>query len=384
MGYASALGVLNKSVRGEEVAFEDCARMTSSLEFAFVASAGNGASPADDAKSSGIHVFEVCGDRWDWKQRIPSRSPASLSLHPALDVLYVANKVDEHEGMPRGTVEAYKINAHDGTLAFINRQPLSLSGIHPTHIAVSPDGNYLVVAIHGGGAYNVLRIDPDGGIGSVAQILKEVGSGPHPVYQTAAHPHAVVFDSGGQYFFASDEGCDRLSLFSFQKGRMTRTAETLCNPGSGPEQLVLHPAGGFLYVSNCLDTSVDCYRYGACVSGLKHEQRVRTSSTAISDQGQYIALSSSGNFLYAASVEGISVWRVDSITGRLSLIRQRSFENRMLQFLSVSADDRRLFAIDGRRHEILSIPVHGGSRELGEVLVVAKVIAPERLIVRSA
>src|ERR1700722_16923074 len=67
----------------------------SSWQFAYVAS-GQGS----------LHVFRLRGDVWTQIQQVPSPAPACVVLSPAQQTLYVANEVDLHEGLPRGTVEA--------------------------------------------------------------------------------------------------------------------------------------------------------------------------------------------------------------------------------------------------------------------------------------
>lgn len=375
IGYASLLGTLTKAIPStEEVA---------PLEFAFVASAGGNAVGNHVAADSGVHVFAVRGDVWQWKQSMPSRSPVSLALHPSRQILYVANEIDEYERLPRGTVEAYSVDAHKGTLTFLSRQPLSLSGINPRHIEVSPDGKYLIAAIHGGGAYNVLPIAADGSLGRVAQILKEVGAGPHPDYQTSAHPHTIAFDSSGQHLLATDEGCDRISVFAFQHGRMMRTVQTPCRAASGPAHIAVHPFRNFLYVSNRLEGSIDCYRWRADAPEIRHEQRVLTNARTTSHEGQQLVISSSPGVLYEAFPDDrISSWSVDTMTGKLSSLQQWSLKGRSLHSLSLSPDGRRILAVDRLQHEVLSIPIDESGR-LGVALMVAKVTAPITLIMGS-
>src|SRR5258708_6139437 len=127
-------------------------------------------------------------------------------------------EVDEYEGLPLGTVEAYAINGVNGTLKLVNRQRLSLSATAPRHAAISPDGRALVVAVHGGGAYNVLPLGKDGSVGAVSGILKETGSGPHDK-QRSAHPQMVVFDHAGRVVTA-DLGSDRLSVLKLDNARL--------------------------------------------------------------------------------------------------------------------------------------------------------------------
>lgn len=376
VGCTSALSVLNMAIPDAQASSSNEPDGISPARFAYVCS-GN------EAGLSGIQAFEVRGDQWHLKQTIPSRSPVSLALHPDRQFLYVANAVDEHEHLPRGTVEAYKINGHDGSLVLINRQPLSLSGIRPRHVAVSPDGNYLVAGIHGGGAYNVLPIAADGAIGEVSQILKEVGSGAHPVHQASSHPHTVVFDETGKYILATDEGCDRISVFAFRNGRMMRIGQAISKPVSGPAHLAIHPSGELLYVSNTLDGSIDCYRWRASMGELIHEERLVVNQNSASLEAQPLAISSSGRVLYAASADkGISVWTVDSATGKLSLMQRLSLANRSLRFLILSADNRRIFAADGNQQEVFSIPVDAESGELGTAFAVAKTAEPRSMVLK--
>src|SRR5579871_1934477 len=125
---------------------------------------------------TGVQVFAIRRERWTRVQTIPSEHPTALALHPSQHFLYAVNEISSHQGLPLGTVEAYGIDPHDGHITLLNRQSLSLSGTLPRHLAISPDGRNVVVALHGGGAYNVLPIGADGMLGKVSGILKEVGS----------------------------------------------------------------------------------------------------------------------------------------------------------------------------------------------------------------
>jgi 6-phosphogluconolactonase len=363
IGCASAASALRKVVRSNDL-LSSRSEETLPVGFAYVGS-------TDGADASGIQVFEICGDRWHRMQSIPSRSPIALILHPGQQYLYAANDVDEHERLPRGTVEAYKITDH-GKLTLINRQPLSLSGTRPRHIAISPDGKNLVVAIHGGGAYNVLPIAHDGSVGRLAQILKDVGAGSHPSYQKSAHPHTVAFDKTGQHVLATDEGCDRLSVFTFQNGRMMRTQQIHSRSGLG--HFALHPGGNFLYMSNTVDGSIDCYCWLANRREVKYERRVATNLKSTPWEANRLIISESGRSLFVVSGhESILVWEINPETGEVSLRQQWSVKNSSLQILTISPDKRRLLVADSRRHTLLSIPIHAETGELGVARAVAKI-----------
>ena len=111
-----------------------------------------------EGRADCIEVFQREGRR-RWKiQRVASANPSFLTLDADRNHLFAVNDVDEYEGLPVGTVESYTIETDSGRLALIGRQALSLSAIGPRHLALSPDGRYMVVAVYGGGAYNVLPV----------------------------------------------------------------------------------------------------------------------------------------------------------------------------------------------------------------------------------
>ena len=196
-------------------------------------------------------------------------------------------------------MEAYAIDAATGRLEFKNRVPLSLSGILPRDLAVAPDGRSLVVAVHGGGAYNVLSLHEDGRLGRVSGIFKETGSGPH-VLQSAAHPSAVIFDAAGRVLTA-DEGSDKLSVFSLSDGQLTATGRREVPAGSGPSSIVLHPDGDRLYLANALNGTLSSYDGGT----LDHRQTVSLGSEVAG-----LAMHPSGETLYAAHGDGVRVWKI--------------------------------------------------------------------------
>lgn len=182
--------------------------------------------------STGIHVFAMRAQGWRLVQVMESDNPSYLAVHPTRRFLYAINEIEHWQGLPRGTAEAYAIDAADGSLRLLNRQPLSLSSTAPAHLAVSPDGKHLVTAQYLGGTYNVLPINRDGSLGAVSGIVKETGSGPRPEQQSA-HPHMVLFDPIGQRVLATDLGSDRINTFTLADGNLSLSARTELPPAVG-------------------------------------------------------------------------------------------------------------------------------------------------------
>ena len=247
--------------------------------------------------ADGIHVYSTtAGRRFTLQQTMASAYPVALAIGGGH--LYVANGISEHGNLLRGSVEAHAIDAATGRLEFKNRVPLSLSGILPRDLAVAPDGRSVVVAVHGGGAYNVLSLHEDGRLGSVSGIYKETGSGP----QRAAHPSAVIFDAAGRVLTA-DEGSDRLSVFSLSGGQLTAAARREVPAGSGPRGMVLHPDGNHLYVANALKGTVSSFAYAG--GTLDHRQTVSVGTEVAA-----LAMHPSGETLYTAHGHGVRVWKI--------------------------------------------------------------------------
>lgn len=358
----------------------------STARFAYVGFGGKG------EKDQGIAVFDVRGrdlrggdlrgGGWKPVGVVSSAAPSSLTLDAGERVLYAVNEIDEHEGLPSGTVEAYAIDGVDGSLKLMNRQRLSLSAIMPRHAAVSPDGRALVVAVHGGGAYNVLPLANDGSVGAVSGILKETGSGPHE-WQRSAHPQMVVFDRVGRVVTA-DLGSDRLSVLKLEDARLSIAGRYRAQAGEGPSQLAFHPDGGLLFVANELDASVVCYRYdvseGRIVEG---GRRVATAGDA-SGGGVVMAVDPAGDFLYTAhrrGSDGISVWRIARDLGGLERVEMTKDSGQRLHQVTITGDGKSLLGISREDGGVFGWRVGNGQISRGVRL--ASVAAPMSMAMKS-
>lgn len=263
----------------------------------------------------GVHVYAVTGNQWRLRQVATSEAPVSLALHPNGRWLYVLNEISEYRGLPCGSVESFRFDEEAGQLMSIGRQALSLSATMPRHIGITPDGQALVVAVHGGGAYNLLPILSDGRAGRVTSVIKETGCGPVAKQQESAHPQSVIFDSTGSRFLASDLGADRISVFSCERGFEVQSRFDL-PAGSGPRHLALHPKERFLYVTEAIDNAVSGFRYDSESGTIKD----RLTSTA-GGCAEALAMHPSGHFLYTAGNGEIAAWSVDSSSGALNRVR---------------------------------------------------------------
>jgi 6-phosphogluconolactonase len=348
--------------------------------FVYVGFGGEG------AKDQGIAVFDLRGDlrggRWKPTGVVASAAPSSLVLDASERFLYAVNEVDEYEGLPTGTVEAYAIDAADGSLKFVNRQKLSLSATAPRHAAVSPDGRALVVAVHGGGAYNVLPLGKDGSVGAVFGILKETGSGPHGE-QRSAHPQMVVFDRAGRVVTA-DLGSDRLSVLNLDAAQLSIAGRYATQAGEGPRQIAIHPDGRLLFVANELDASVACYAYdpdeGKIVGRLGQVATACDGNTG----GVVMAVDPAGEFLYTSHRRGsggVSVWRIARSSGGLQRLQVVDEDGPRLHELTMRADGKSLLGLSREDGGVFGWRIANGQISRGVQL--ASLTAPMSMAAKS-
>ena len=316
-----------------------------------------------------IRCYSIDAGRWSLLQETSSAAPVAIVLHPDGRTLYVLNEVREYKGLARGSVEAFRIDNERRTFEQLGREPLSLSATMPRSMAVAPDGKSLVVAVHGGGAYNLLPISPDGRLGRISGILKETGCGPVAEEQESAHPHKIAFDATGERFFSVDYGCDQVSLFSLRNG-MARVARFRADAGSGPSDLALHPGGRLVFVGHALDGSI---------STLSHDDGDgEVSQLAVCQEAGFRAgmvLSADGGSLYTAAGGEIRVWKIDPERGTLKRIQSRLINAedgpQRIQSMALTPRARQLLTLTDLG--VSTLDLEPGTNRLGTPIAVAPV-----------
>lgn len=351
--------------------------VSSRPRFAFVGSA----SESMKGVEQGIHVFAINPRGWKRVQFVASAHPAALVVHPHKPVLYVANAIEQHEGLPCGTIEAYAIDGFSGRLAMLKRQRLSLSGTVPRSLAVSPDGQNLAVAVFGGGAYNVLPLDRNGVPGPPAGIRKEIGSG-SDARQSSSHPASLVFDAVTGNLLAADFGANRISTFALDGQRLERLSHPQNAHGAG--QLLLHPSRRWLYVADDLKGAIHCHSYHAESGRIgmpiqKLECGGATCGGATKDSvGISLAISPSGSRLFAVqkSVPDIGVWTIDPSSGELVDEQNLCCALREPRGLFMEESQKNLYVLDYGTSLITRVALESGSNRSFDLFPVANVEAP--------
>jgi 6-phosphogluconolactonase (cycloisomerase 2 family) len=198
----------------------------------YTGDAGNGTGITTFSRSSSGSLSEVAS--------LPLESPSWLTRHPSLPVLYAANETAS------GEVTALSVSP-SGELSVLGTA--STGGGHPCHLAVTPDGRFLLCANYTGGSLAVFSLSPSGALVSRTALVQHTGNGPDADRQEAAHVHMAVPSPDSTVVSAVDLGTDEIRSYTLSSdGALEPLAVSALPPGTGPRQLVRRPGTDLAYV----------------------------------------------------------------------------------------------------------------------------------------
>ncbi|WP_289016884.1 beta-propeller fold lactonase family protein [uncultured Ornithinimicrobium sp.] len=241
-----------------------------------------------------------------------------------------------------GTEEGYAVSEADGG-AVVRVHPeegvvssVDSGGMGPAHLALSPDGRWLVASNYVSGSVGLVAA------GQELELVDELqleGDGPHE-RQDSSHAHQAVF-VGEDRLLVCDLGADRVAELRVEDGALRQVGQIVLAAGSGPRHLA--PAPGrddLLWVVGELDQTVHVVRRedggaadGTGAAGGVGWRVVQTVTTApegpgpgetttggvvVSPDGRHVYVSTRGTdtvSVYAVDDEGLLELRQQVVTG---------------------------------------------------------------------
>lgn len=289
--------------------------------------------PATEAIGISVYAIDATDGTLGLVQTLPSDNAFFFDFDPDQSHLYAVNVIDDFDGKPTGSVEAYARDPETGLLTFLNR--VDSGGAIPAQPAVSPNGRWLVSGNYGGANLTVFPIQPDGSLGDLASVVDRFGSGPDTTRQDRSRPHAVVFDPGGEFLVIADLGTDEVVTYALDDatGQLHAVCAVRTSPGSGPRHVAFDRSGSHLYVLTEMGSGIDVFEYETATGQIGHLlQRISAvpepfEGTKASSE---ILIHPSGKFLYSSNrfqpdttapeADAIAGWRIDAASGQLTLI----------------------------------------------------------------
>lgn len=355
--------------------------MAPETHFAYV---GSRTTRERGASGDGICVFAVDRSASLWRpvQTVGGLvNPSFLAFSATGQHLYVVHGDTSH-------ASAFAVDARSGLLSFINRT--ECGGQNPVHLAIHPQGRFLVVANHLSSNLASLAIAADGSLGPIVDVLALPGEpGPHRNEQPFAKPHHLVFDRSGRFLLAPDKGLDLTLVVSVdaETGKLALVeGQARDREGSGPRHLAFSPDNRFAYVVNELDSTVSALAFDAEAGHLEPLQRISTLPDSFFgfSRAAEIVLAADGSTLYASNRghDSIASFAVDSRTGGLSVIDWQSCGGRTPRFFCPSPDGSAIVCANEESHALTHLD--GVRRQiLAEPRVVAEVRSPVCIVWRE-
>jgi 6-phosphogluconolactonase len=173
--------------------------------------------------------------------------------HPAKSFLYVASSNGGPGGVIGDThlVSALRIDPASGALE-LHGEPRPLPS-RPIHASVDASGDYLLTAYNSPSNVTVHRIARDGSIGEVVRQPEALDTGiyAHQIRATPSNRTAVLVARGNNAADGRAEDPGALKLFGFKDGVLSNMASIAPGTGHGfgPRHLDFHPTRPWVYVS---------------------------------------------------------------------------------------------------------------------------------------
>ena len=225
-------------------------------------------------------------------------SPSFLAMSPKQPVLY-ALTANAH-----GTVAAFR-PAADGSLTPLNEVP---SGSVGCHVSVDATGHTVFLASYGAGTVSAFALKADGSVGPRTAFIQETGTGPNHVRQTQPHVHSLYHDPENRHVYACDLGTDHVYIFDYNPatGGLTPATPPFATvpPGSGPRHLAWSLDGRFAYVNGEMGLNVTVFTRDPATGALTAVQTIPTLPPGSDLNGvttAEIVLHPSGRWVYVSN-----------------------------------------------------------------------------------
>lgn len=216
---------------------------------------------------------------------VAADSPSWLAAHPRLPVVYA---VAEH----RQQVQAF---SRTGEATYVALGEPVDAGEAVCHVAVSPDGGYLVASCWGDG--RVVRIGVDAAGRPRTPMIAPAATDPYDAAggERQSRAHQALFLPGG-LVATTDLGYD-LVRFWRDGGDGLRAAQQVALPrGTGPRHMVWHPSG-HLYVVT--ELSCEVFAMAPAADGSWRVVGGSPLGALPRDAAAELSMSRDGEFLYA-------------------------------------------------------------------------------------
>lgn len=240
----------------------------------------------DDMNGSGegIGILTVAADGSleDHGIAVAAESPSFLAKTG--DTIYAV-------GEGANSVSAYRIAGNE--LHLLGLQ--ATAGEMPCAVTVLGDRAALAVACYGDGTIDVHPIAPNGALAKTGQSLRGVGKGSR-INQDGPHAHAAL-QLDPHTVLTADLGTDDVYIHTLTGDLLSRAGSIKLPAGSGPRDLLQHPSGVVLVLT---ELSHEIYLLTRDGLDFTIAGSIALPGAEDGDHAAALAISSDGGYIYSA------------------------------------------------------------------------------------
>jgi 6-phosphogluconolactonase len=342
-------------------------------------------------KAEGIGVFRLDEESGalEHVQTVPAENPTWVTLDPQERFLYAVTRTmgggGAGGGTPNSSVEAYAIDRPSGRLSFVNRQPSGGTG--PAYVSVHPSGRCAFAANYGSGHVASLPIDGDGRLGEPASVIHHEGRGHNARRQEGAHAHSIGTDPSGTYVLSCDLGVDRVFVYRVDAGTAKLTPNeppyAQLPSGAGPRHFAFTPDGRYVFVNGEMSSTVTAFAFDAERGAMQVTDTRSTvpddvDARATNNSTAQVLVHPNGRFVYVSNRghDSIAVFAFHAASGRLTPRGHVSTQGRVPRNFNIHPSGKLLLAGNQDTHTIVAFRVDEESGALTPTGQVTQTPAP--------
>lgn len=283
-------------------------------------------------------------------------NPGFLAIHPSKPLLYSVAAGKAADGSWKEEVAAFAVQ-QDGSLVLLNTQPSGGNG--PCHISVDASGRVLLLANYNGSNVVSYPIGDDGKLGPAASTIRHEGASVNPQRQTRPHPHGIYPGPTQALAYVPDLGIDKVMIHRLDvaSGRLSPHTHATTEPGGGPRHMAFHPNGRYAYVNLELTSRVAAYRVDAATGALDGFQVLSSLPAGVRSEGNTTAeilVHPGGRFLYVSNRghDSIALFAIDPQDGSLRFVETTPTGGRTPRSFGIVPGGRFLVAANQNGHTV--------------------------------
>lgn len=269
----------------------------------------------NEQKTNGIHVYTFNSETGDFLEKSKTtdvNNPSFLAISKDGRNVYAISEGGQGKGL-----NAYSFDRSSGKLTLLNSG--SAGGNGPCYVSVDDKKRWVFTGNYGGGSLSATRLNEDGSLGTVTQVIQHEGSSVNKGRQDKPHVHSVVLSPDGRYLMVPDLGTDKVNVYQFNAGTdnpltPASPAFATVNPGGGPRHLTFHPNGKYAYLILEMEGAIAVFDYSK--GTLQPKQTISMLAPGFTGKvgAADIHVSPDGKFLYGSNrgeANDVAIYSID-------------------------------------------------------------------------